>query len=500
VWIRVLGPMQLWTGTAWIPIRAAQVRLVLAVFLLEAGQIVTTDRLVDELWGDKPPRTATGTVQVYVMRLRRMLEGSPVALVTRGHGYQLLADDGAIDASLFERGAEQGRRSLALGMTRDGVDQLSEALGLWLGRPLADVPPSHTVTAAAERLEQLRLAIVEDRFGGALDLGRHADVIDELTELVQSHPLRERLHGLLMTALYRCGRRAEAVAVYRKARGTLVAELGLEPGPQLRRLHQAILTDSSELAAPAETAHLGQRTPRAGAPVDHAWFPDDVTGFVGREAELALLDSAVDRAVTVVAIDGMAGVGKTALALHWAHRRWDRFPDGRLYVNLGGHGSEPPPGPGDVLGRLLRALAGPAAGAPVDEGRLAARLRELLAGRRVLVLLDHVTDEQQVRPLPVDVPGCVFVVTGRAPLDGLARRVRARRIRLDVLSPAEAGRLLEHLVGALRIRAEHAAAAELARVCAYLPLALRIAAVGVVGCPGRSIADHVRDLVVTAPL
>jgi DNA-binding SARP family transcriptional activator len=495
----MLGPLQLWTGTAWTGIRAAQPRLVLAVLLTEAGQIVTTDRLVDELWEHKQPRTATGTIQVYVMRLRRMLEGSPVALVTRGHGYELLAEDGAIDASLFERGAELGRRSLAEGRTCHGVGQLTEALELWRGRPFADVPPSHTVMAAAQRLEQLRLTVIEDRFSGALDLGRHAEVIDELAELVRAHPFQERLHGLLMTALYRCGRRAEAVVAYHRARDTLVAELGLEPGPELRRLHQVILTDGPDLAAPPETVHLGQQVARAGPSTDHARFPDDVPEFVGRDAELALLDAAVDRNATVVAIDGMAGVGKTALAVHWSHRARTRFPDGRLYVNLGGHGSEPPPRSAEILGRLLRSLGEPDNDVSTDARRRTARYRELLAGRRALVLLDHVHDADQVRPLVTDVPGCVFVVTSRVPLGSL-HQVRNTRIHLDVLSPAEAGSLLEHLVGALRVNAEPEAAAKLAHACAYLPLALRIAAVGLAGHPGRAIADYTRDLVVKAQL
>ena len=495
----MLGPLQLWTGTAWTGIRAAQPRLVLAVLLVESGQTVTTDRLVDELWERRQPRTATSTVQVYVMRLRRMLEGSPVKLVTRGHGYQLLAEDGAVDASLFERGAERGRRSLAAGKTGHGVGQLTEALGLWRGRPFADVPFSHMVAAAAERLEQLRLTVIEDRFSGALDLGRHAEVIDELAELVRAYPFQERLHGLLMTALYRCGRRAEAVVAYHRARDTLVAELGLEPGPELRRLHQAILTDGAELATPAETVRLGQQVARVRPSTDDARFPDDVAGFVGRDAQLALLDAVADRGTTVIAIDGMAGVGKTALAVHWCHRARTRFPDGRLYVNLGGYGSEPPPRSAEIPGRLLRSLGEPENELPTDAGGRAARCRELLVGRRAVVLLDDVHDADQVRPLLTDVPGCVFVVTSRAPLR-LFHQGRTTRIQLDVLSPTEAGRLLEHMVGVLRVDAEPEAAAKLARACRYLPLALRIAAVDMAGLPGRAIADYTRDLVVRAQL
>jgi hypothetical protein len=309
------------------------------------------------------------------------------------------------------------------------------------------------------------------------------------------------LHGLLMTALYRCGRRAEAVAAFHRARDTLVAELGLEPGPELRRLHQAILTDSPELAAPiahVQQAYL-QQAPHPGSLADHGRFPDDVTGFVGRDAELAQLDSAADRDATLVAIDGMAGVGKTALALHWSHRARDRFPDGRLYVSLGRQGREPPPGSTDVLRRLLRSLGEPQEECLVDAGRLAARCRELLAGRRALVLLDGVDDAEQIRPLLPDVPGCLIVVTSRAPLDGPVREGRSTRIPLDVLSPAEAARLLGHLVGAVRIGAEPEAAAELARACAYLPLALRAAALGVAGHPYRTIENYVKDLVVKAP-
>jgi DNA-binding SARP family transcriptional activator len=182
----MLGLLQLRTGSGWAGIRAAQPRLLLAVLLVEAGQTVTTDQLVDEIWGERPPRTATGTVQVYVMRLRRMLEGKPVGLVTRGQGYQLVVEDGAVDTSIFERCAQAGRRSLAAGETGKGFDELTKALALWRGRPFADVPPSHTVTAASHRWEQMRLAVAEDRFGGALDLHCHAEIIEELTELVQA--------------------------------------------------------------------------------------------------------------------------------------------------------------------------------------------------------------------------------------------------------------------------------------------------------------------------
>ncbi|MEV6110509.1 BTAD domain-containing putative transcriptional regulator [Streptomyces sp. NPDC051940] len=451
----MLGPLQVWTGTAWTGIRAAQPRLVLAVLVAERGQSVSTERLVDEVWGDTPPRTAVGTVQVYVMRLRRLLQGSPVVLATRGHGYRLVAEDGAVDAALFERGAEAGRRTMAAGQTRHGVDQLAGALDLWRGRPFADVPVSRTVAAEADRLEQLRLDVAEERYGAvlgvggaALELGGPAQLVDELAALVRAHPFRERLHALLMDALYRCGRRAEAVAAYHRLRSVLLAELDLEPGPEVRRLYETIQAD-------------GQAQPS----VDASRPAGGVPGFVGRRGQLAQLDSALEAGTSVVAIEGMAGVGKTALAAHWAHRVRDRFPGGVRWLDLSGHGTN----------GTARGSAPP--------------------GGRSLLLLDHARDAEQVRPLISRTPGCLHVVTSRGPLDGLGDRAAGvARIRLDVLSPDEAGRLLEHLVGVLRVRAEPRAAAELARACAYLPLALRLAAVAVAGNPGQSMADCARLL------
>jgi hypothetical protein len=294
-----------------------------------------------------------------------------------------------------------------------------------------------------------------------------------------------------MTALDRDGRRAEAVAAYDRARRTLAAELGLEPSPALRQLHRAILTDSSELAPPGWAGPVATHAPArpaggSSAPggsaaarwrsrVEGAAFPADVTGFAGRQIQLALLDGAFDRGETLIVIDGMAGVGKTALAVHWAHRARDRFPDGLFYVDLAESGPD----------RTLGATPPPA------------RMPEPLV-QRALVLLDGASNADHVRTLASRFPGCLYLVTSRAPLEGLTPiGPSSTRIGLDVLSPAEATGLLRHLVGALRAGAEVQAVADLARACAYLPLAMRAAAVGVVGNPGRPIADFARELAVT---
>jgi DNA-binding SARP family transcriptional activator len=241
---RLLGPLEVWDGAAWLPVRAAQQRLVLALLLIDAGRPVTVDRLVDEIWGEQPPRAATSVVRGYVMRLRKLLGGGTAGLlVTRQSGYELAIEDDQLDARAFDRLATSGNRALTDGDPHTAVAQLSRALALWRGPALADVPASPTVTAETTRLEQARLTVTESHLDARLDLGRHHDVIGELHRLVDEHPLRERLWEQLMVALHRSGRRGEALDAYRRARHALVTELGLEPGRYLRELQRAVLSD-----------------------------------------------------------------------------------------------------------------------------------------------------------------------------------------------------------------------------------------------------------------
>ncbi|WP_439658458.1 BTAD domain-containing putative transcriptional regulator [Lentzea sp. HUAS TT2] len=477
--VRVLGPVQVWDGEAWSSIRATQPRVVLAILLIEAGRVVSAQQLVDELWGGRPPRTALNTVQGYVARLRKLLGNGPeIRLVTRGRGYVLEVAEGEVDSQLFERLAESGQRDVSTGRLSEGAGRLADALALWRGHALSDVPASPAVTAEVNRLEQRRLTALEVRLGAELALGRHNDVVDELRHLVAEHPLREQLRCHLMLAMYRCGRRAEALDVYRDGRAIMVTELGMEPGPELHQLQRAVLADDTSLNV-------------TGSPrVTPAQIPADVAGFTGRHSLLRELDDLMPsggRAVPIATIAGTPGVGKTALAVHWAHRVRDRFGDGQLYVNLRGYDSGPPVEPIDALARLLHALGVPAENVPADVEEAAALYRSLLAGRRVLVLLDNAHHPDQVRPLLPGAPGCLVLITSRDALTGLVARDGARGFRLGVFTADEANALLTDLLGAHRAHADSAALSELAELCARLPLALRITAANL---GSRTLAEH----------
>jgi DNA-binding SARP family transcriptional activator len=506
---RMLGPLRLWDGSAWAPIRADQQRVVLAVLLIEAGRVVTADRLVEELWGDHPPKTATNTVQAYLTRLRRALGSRKGRLLTSGRGYELAIDDGELDATAYERLVAAGRQALAAGGLEVATARLADALALWRGPALADVPATPTVTAEAARLEHSRMTVLEDQLGARLDLGQHTAILDELRRLVDQQPLRERSVAQLMLALYRSGRRAEALEAYGRARRVLVDELGLEPGPQLRELQLAILADDPALATPTPSATLasgrqaGQepdRQPyRPAALVIPAQLPPDAAGFTGRTEHLDQLDAllpdqgrdqgaAAAGAVVIAAITGAAGVGKTALGVHWAHRAAGRFPDGQLYVNLRGWTAGPPLRPVEALAGFLPALGVPAGDVPTELEAASALYRSLLAGRRMLVVLDNARHPDQVRPLLPGSSGCMVLVTSRDQLVGLVARDGAMRVALDVLPEADAQTLLRRLLGDARVRAEPAAVADLTGLCGHLPLALRIAAANFAAHPHRTIA------------
>ncbi|MEU7524276.1 BTAD domain-containing putative transcriptional regulator [Saccharothrix sp. NPDC042600] len=479
---RVLGPMQVWGGEGWEDVRAAQQRSVLAVLLVEAGRVVSTDRLVDVLWGDEPPKRAVNTVQVYVNRLRGQLgEDGRDVLVTGARGYRLPTADGDLDARVFLDLAESGRRELAEGRPESASGTLAAALALWRGPAFADVP-GEAVEVEAARLEQARLTALEARLEADLRLGRHVEVVDEAQEWAARHPLRERLLEHLMLALYRCGRRAEALDAYRRGRAHLVEELGLEPGPGLRDLERAVLADDPALTLPDDAVPV--------PPVRPAQLPADVVGFTGRAAELRALDGLVSASPAVVVVTGTAGVGKTAVALRWAHRARDRFPDGQLFADLRGYAPGPPTTPLTVLTRFLHALGVHADDVPADVDEAAALYRSLLADRRVLVVLDNARDPAQALPLLPGAGGSAVLVTSRTPLSGLVAGVGARALALDVLAEAEAEDLLRRLLGPART----GPVADLARLCARLPLALRIAAAYLHARPALPVERYVEQL------
>jgi tetratricopeptide (TPR) repeat protein len=353
--------------------------------------------------------------------------------------------------------------------------QARAALSLWRGDPLADAGSRALTEREAPRLAEMRLQVLEARLDADVRSGDHARVIPELYRLVRMQPLREQLHATLILALYRCGQQADALAAYRNVRQVLVTELGIEPGPALRELHQRILAVDPPLAGtgPAGTA---------SARVAPRELPSAARGFTGRSAELEALTRLLNRprahdseAVVISAIGGTAGVGKTALAVHWAHQVADRFPDGQLYVNLRGYDPGQPMPATDALASFLRALGVPGQDIPPEEDGRTARYRSLLVGRRMLVLLDNAGSADHVRPLLPGTAECTVLVTSRDALAGLVARDGATRLDLDVLLPDEAVALLRTLIGA-RVDAEPDAAAELVGQCCRLPLALRVAA------------------------
>ncbi|HZM75686.1 MAG TPA: BTAD domain-containing putative transcriptional regulator [Candidatus Limnocylindrales bacterium] len=461
--------MRVWDGARWAGINAPHHRIVLSVLLAEPGRAVPRDRLINDIWGERPTRTAGSAVNGYVMRLRRLLRAGEAAdLVTHSAGYELVtADDDTVDARSFERFLDEGKRYASQGRMADAADNLGSGLALWRGPALADVPSTAIVSAEAARLDQLRLAAWEERLAAQLELGQHAAIAEELETLVREHPLRERLCAYLMIALYRCGRRVEALEAYRRVRSILAEETGLEPGPQLRDLELAVLNDDQSLAAPTVR------------PVTPAQLPAAVTDFTGRQPQLERLNSlALQGTPAIVTISGLAGVGKTALAVHWAHSVRDRFPDGQLYIDMQAYSDRPPVAPMEALAHFLQALGVDPQRIPREVEEAAGLYRSLLAGKRILVVLDNAGHPDHVRRLLPGGPGCAVVVTGRDQLRGLTAREGALSISLGVLRPDEAHDLLRTLLdrpAAGTERNNQAAMEELARLCGYLPLAIRIA-------------------------
>jgi tetratricopeptide (TPR) repeat protein len=413
------------------------------------------------------------------MRLRRQLDPLVAArIVTRTPGYLIEVSDDELDASRLETLTRQAGAAVRAGQWARAARTAAEALSLWRGTPLADIPSQLLRDQWVPHLDQLRMQALEWRIEGDLHDGRDQQLIPELRDLVARHPLREHFHSHLMLALYRCGRQAEALAAYRHARDILVAEVGVEPGPGLRGLHQRILSADPALTAPGP-ARPARSGPEPGAPRE---LPPAVPGFTGRSAELEALNRLLDRSgeqfpgtVVISAIGGTGGVGKTALAVHWAHQAAGRFPDGQLYVNLRGYDPGQPVTAADALARFLRALGIPGKDIPPDEDERAARYRSRLADKHMLIVLDNARSARQVRPLLPGTPSCAVVVTSRDSLAGLVARDGAVRLDLDLLPPQDAVGLLRALIGA-RVDAEPETAALLAERCNRLPLALRVAA------------------------
>ncbi|GAA3822162.1 transcriptional regulator AfsR [Streptomyces chiangmaiensis] len=465
----VLGPVRAWRGEELLATGSPQQRALLAALLLREGRTATASELIDALWGDEPPPRALAAVRTYASRLRKIL--SPGVLVSESGGYALrLREARSLDLATAQELAAEAEKAKHAGDLRHARHVLNEALALWDGESLASVPGAYA-DAQRTRLEEWRLQLLESRLDMDLEQGCHAEAVSELTALTAAHPLRERLRELLMVALYRSGRQAEALAVYADTRRLLAEELGVDPRAGLKELQQRILQADPGLAEPSAPAQ--EPSP---APVRPAQLPATVPDFTGRASFVAelgeVLASAEGRVMAVSALAGIGGVGKTTLAVHVAHQARSAFPDGQLYVDLQGAGPRAAE-PETVLGSFLRALGTADSAIPDSLDERAALYRSVLDGRRVLVLLDNAKDAAQVRPLLPGTEGCAALVTSRVRMVDLAG---AHLVDLDVMSPDEALSLFTKIVGGERVAAEREAALDVVAACGFLPLAIRIAA------------------------
>ncbi|GAB2813303.1 BTAD domain-containing putative transcriptional regulator [Lentzea nigeriaca] len=491
--IQVLGSMRAWKDGVELELGPPARRAVLGLLVLAEGETVPSGNLVDALWGDRPPRSAVNVLQTHVKHLRRLLEpgrssrtSSEVLPYVNG-GYAVNQAAVTVDLTEFRLLVAEANEAYRNDDWERVAAGLGEALVLWRGRPAADIPLLATHPKVVSLVAKHREVVA--RHGDAMiAIGAAAEVLPEMAEAAAEQPLDESAQARLIRAYHAAGHRAKAFQTYHEVRDRLVEELGIDPGPELRAAHATLLHDDGR---------TGTAQPRAVPRVPRQ-LPARPPGFTGRTAQLSTLDELAaggpGGGMTIAAISGTAGVGKTALAVHWGHSASDRFPDGQLYANLRGHTSAGAAAPIEVLAQFLSALDVPAERVPLDVETASAMFRTLTTDRKMLVLLDNAAGPDQVRPLLPAGSGCLVVVTGRDRMTGLVAMHGARQITLDVLSPDDALELLACILGPRRVRAEPAAAADFAKLCAYLPLALRIAAANLSDRPGYGIEDYVLEL------
>ncbi|MBA8924824.1 DNA-binding SARP family transcriptional activator [Kutzneria viridogrisea] len=487
----LLGALEVRAGDQRVVIGGPRQRTVLAMLLLAADRVVSVDSLVESMWNGRPPATGRTQVAICVAGLRKTFKAAGCAedvIVTASPGYMLVTGRHRIDAAEFTSQALRAHEAEQAGDLTQAADLLGAALNLWRGPALAGVS-GYAVEIEAARLEEQRLTAVEMRSALRLELGQHRRLISELAAVVRQHPLREQARAHLMTAQYRAGRRAEALETFREGRERSIEEIGMEPGPALQRLQDLILRDDPTLMGCAATAS------RYSSPVVPAQLPPDVPGFLGRDAELSALHELLDQSPATGFVTGAAGVGKTGLALHWAHQVADRFPDGQLFTDLHGYDREgEPTDPSSALASFLRALGVPDAQIPAELHDRAALYRSILDGRRVLIILDNARSFAQVLPLLPGNGNCCLVVTGRRPLAELLGSHGATMVHLSALASQDAVALLDSVVGDDRITEDPEGADRLVRLCDRLPLALRIAAAKLATKPHWTVGHLVRRM------
>jgi DNA-binding SARP family transcriptional activator/Flp pilus assembly protein TadD len=484
---RLLGRVEASQDGMPVPLGRRRERLLLGLLLLDPGVPIPAERLASLLWNDEPPATARSALNTHVSRLRGVLDphgdgASGIRLVSRHGGYLAEVDPRAVDAHQFRALVEQAREQPD---PAGRAALMRDALALWRGPLLAGVASDWLRERVGTRLAHLRLTALEECFDAELAAGQHRRLVGELADLITEHPLHERFAAQLMLALYAAGRPADALKAFESTRRILADELGTDPGPELRELHGRMLRGELPQAQPVP---LAGRPAAAGPRND---LPGDVAGFTGREAEIAQLLAALPTeagtAVVVSAINGMAGIGKTALVVHAAHRLADRYPDTQLFIDLHAHTiGRGPVDPRSALDTLLRALGVNSRDIPDGLDERAARWRAELARRRALIVLDNAASAAQVRPLLPGSASCLALITSRRRLTDLDT---ARTIPLDVLPPTDAAALFAQVVGDDRAATSPPETAAVVRLCGYLPLAVRIAAARLRSRPAWTVHD-----------
>ncbi len=475
--VKLLGPVEVIGPKGPASLVGGRQRTLVGLLALRVGNPVSHLKLAEALWGNDLPRTAMRSLYSHVARIRQALDdcGLPGILITRDSGYVLELPAGEVDTVRFEERVAQGREALARGTTAEAVTRLLDGLALWRGKAFEDSEPAGWAAIEVERLAQARMSALEDLWDARLRLGEHATAVNEIERLLAADPARERLVSLLMLALCRSGRHASAIEAYQRLRAHLADRLGVDPSPQLQRLHVAVLRRDPSLdldgpAAAAPTPKPAQLPPRTGH-------------FTGRATETSILDETLFQSVVV--ISGSGGMGKTALAVNWAHDNIERFPDGQLYLDLRGHDPATIMPSAEALTHLLRGL-----GMTGDLGMYRSALRE----RRMLILLDNAGSAEQVAPLVPPDSASLLIVTSRRQLAGLALDHAVTAIHLDVLTHEDASTLLQRVLGRDRVAGERDSADQLADLCGRMPLALRIAAAKLAARRMRPLAELVTEL------
>ena len=509
--LRVLGPLEVLVDGQRIDVGGNRQQIVLASLILEAGSVISIDRLMKAVYGENLPSSARVQVQICVSALRRLFgsHGHPKVIATRNQGYVLVPTGTTIDLQRYERLIQEARAAGGIGRKEESTTRYREALNLWRG-PAMEGLESESLRTVADRLTERRLTVNEDCIEFELELGRHREVIAELGGLVADYPLRERLRGQLMLALYRSGRQAEALDAYRAARTALIDELGLEPSEWLQRLERSILTSDTSLSVPEAVVaavppvvlpvvvpevkppeiEVREPVPEPEPVIEPApaprsdpavpcMLPTDIADFTGRSKQIdsiqmQLAMAAEDPgqlAVPIIVVAGKPGIGKTALGVHVSHRLAPRYPDGQLFADLHGRASNRV-SPMHILERFLRTLGIPGTNIPDGLEERAEMYRGLLSNRRMLVVLDNVGSESQVLPLLPGNPANAVLITTRSRLGALPGAVH---VDIDVLDPVQCVELLSRIAGPDRFEDEKEATAQLIELCGRLPLALRIA-------------------------